>query len=472
MTPLNTPFIHDKFLLQSDLAEQLYKDFAEHQPIIDYHSHLSPFEIATNKQYKNITDVWLRGDHYKWRAMRWAGINEDLITGQATDEEKFHAWAKTMPLTVRNPLFHWSQLELKNSFDVVDLLNPANASNIYQHCNELLQQNDHRARSFAEKYKVEYICTTDDPVDNLEYHQQIKNDSSCAFSVAPSFRPDKAFFIADATSFIQYIHQLSKASGIEIKDMESLLGALQSRVDYFFSLGCKISDHGLKQIPAKRPFSSALSLEFNDFLLAKGEKPFSDPDAFAFHVLVSVCKMYHAKGWVQQFHLGALRNNNARLLSKLGADAGVDSIGDFDHAERMSAFLNTLDETDQLSKTILYNLNPADNPLFATMCGNFNDGSVAGKVQFGAAWWFGDQKNGMEDQLDILSDMGLLSTFVGMLTDSRSMLSFSRHEYFRRILCNVLADDMLKGIIPNDKNWIGSIIERVCYGNAKEYFGV
>ena len=472
MAASSSAFIQNNFLLQSPLAEKLYFEYAAHQPIIDFHSHLSPAEIATNKKFDNISQVWLAGDHYKWRAMRTFGINEKFITGDSTDQEKFNAWAKTVPHTLRNPLFHWTHLELKNSFGVNELLNSENGESIYHHCNELLQGDDHTARRFLEKYKVVYQATTDDPTDSLEYHQLVKKDPVFKIQLVPTFRPDKAFAIHDGIAFCNYIDKLSEAAGVSINDIDSLLAAMQKRIDYFHDMGCRISDHGLQQIPLNKNFGSSLESEFKTFLQHRGSKPFSDPDAFVFHLLKALGILYHQKGWVQQFHLGAIRNNNTRLLSKLGADAGVDSIGDFSHASRLSVFLNILDESNQLGKTIIYNLNPADNAIFASMIGNFNDGSIKGKVQYGPAWWFLDQKNGMEQHLDVLSDMGLLSCFVGMITDSRSLLSFSRHEYFRRILCNLLANDMLKGILPNDEKWIGGMVAAISYSNAKEYLNL
>jgi glucuronate isomerase len=465
-------FINDNFLLLSPLAERLYHTYAAHQPIIDFHSHLSPADIATNKRFENISQIWLAGDHYKWRAMRTYGIPEKMITGGASDHEKFAAWAKTVPHTLRNPLFHWTHLELKNSFGINQLLNEDSSNQIYDHCNQLLAGDEHTSRKFLEKYKVVYQATTDDPTDDLRFHQMAKKDPTCQIQLVPSFRPDKAFAIHDAGAFFTYMDLLSEVSGVHIQDMDTLLTALQTRVDFFHANGCSISDHGLQQIPLAHPFTSRLNSEFKNFLSSKGAQPFSDPEAFVFHVLQSLAKMYHKNGWIQQFHLGAIRNNNTRLLRTLGADVGVDSIGDFSHAARLSAFLNALDTEDTLAKTIIYNLNPADNAVFASMIGNFNDGSVRGKVQYGPAWWFLDQKNGMEDHLDVLSDMGLLSCFVGMITDSRSLLSFSRHEYFRRILCNLLAEDMLKGIVPTDEKWIGGMVEDICYKNAKAYLNI
>ena len=463
--------LNKEFLLQSDLAERLYFNYAANQPIIDFHSHLSPSDLATDKRFENLTSVWLNHDHYKWRAMRTLGINERLITGDASDEEKFLAWAKTVPNTIRNPLFHWSCLELKNSFGVAEYLNPTSATRIYEQCNEQLENgSNHTARGFLNSYGVVYQATTDDPCDDLSYHAMMRLDTAMAFKVAPTFRPDKCFQIQHSSTFIAYLRQLSFVSGVEITDMDSLLQALKMRVDYFCSVGCIISDHGLTQIPLNQHFSSALENEFKAFLAADGKKSFSNPEAYAFYVLVALSKMYHEKGWVQQFHLGAIRNNNSRLNSLLGADAGFDSIGDYSQAERLSSFLNQLDSTNQLTKTIIYNLNPSDNAMVATMNGNFNDGAVKAKVQMGPAWWFMDQKNGIEQHLDDFSAMGLLSTFIGMITDSRSLLSFSRHEYFRRILCNALANDMNRGIIPNDEQWIGSMVEHICFKNARDYF--
>lgn len=468
---MKSAFLQENFLLHSPIAEKLYFDYAAPQPIIDYHSHLSPFEIATDRKFENMTRIWLSEDHYKWRAMRTAGVEERYITGDASDQDKFRSWAKTVPLTVRNPLFHWTYLELKNSFGITDFLNAGSADAIYTQGNEKLAAGL-TARKILTDYKVTHLCSTDDPCDDLAYHHQIAGDKAFQIGVTPSFRPDKSFAIHDRENYIQYMDKLSAVSGVAISSVETLLAALSARVDYFAKAGCMISDHGLNQIPLKRPFSVELEKEFSEFMQTRGNKAFSDPEAFAFHVLTALCKMYHAKGWIQQFHLGAIRNNNARLKAKLGADAGFDSIGDYPQAERLATFLNHLDASDQLGKTILYNLNPADNALFASMCGNFNDGSVKAKVQYGPAWWFLDQKNGMEEHLDVLSDICLLSTFVGMITDSRSLLSFSRHEYFRRILCNKLADDMIHGIIPNDEQWIGGMVSDICYNNAKEYLGL
>ena len=463
--------LNKEFLLQSDLAERLYFDYAADQPIIDFHSHLSPSDLATDKRFENLTSLWLNHDHYKWRAMRTLGINERLITGDASDEEKFHAWAKTVPHTIRNPLFHWSCLELKNSFGVTEYLNPTSAAKIYEQCNEQLENgNSHTARGFLSSYGVVYQATTDDPCDDLSFHSVMREDASMTFKVAPTFRPDKCFQIQDPLTFITYIRKLSLVSGVHITDVDSLLQALKTRVDYFSSLGCIISDHGLTQIPLNHQFSTALENEFKGFLAADGKMSFSNPDAFTFYVLVALSKMYHEKGWVQQYHVGALRNTNTRLLDQLGPDTGFDSIGDFSQAAGLSKFLNKLDSTNRLTKTILYNLNPADNEMLAAMAGNFNDGTIAGKIQFGAAWWFLDQKHGIIDQINSLSNMGLLGRFIGMITDSRSFLSYPRHEYFRRILCNLIGNDVENGELPADTEWLGKMVENICYFNALKYF--
>lgn len=463
-------FLTDDFLLQGKAARRLYHDHVKDLPIIDYHCHLSPIDIATNRQFTNLTDIWLRGDHYKWRAQRSLGVPERLITGDASDEEKFHAWASVVPQTVRNPLFHWTHMELKNVFGITEYLNSASAASVYDTCNSLLKKPALTTQGILASFKVEYVGTTDEPWDTLEHHQALAA-VNFPIRVSPSFRPDRVLMIGNAPSFFENLVLLEKASGIRVTDIHSLLEALQNRVDFFHDNGCKVSDHGLVQMPASFHFSAQLEAEFSKFVQnRKGN--YSDPDAFMGYVLQHLCKMYHAKNWVQQFHLGPIRNNNTRLNSLLGADSGFDSIGDFPQALQMSRFFDHLDQTDQLAKTVIYNINPSDNEVFATMLGNFNDGSIKGKMQFGSGWWFLDQKDGMEKQLNALSNMGLISTFIGMITDSRSFLSFPRHEYFRRILCNLLGDEMEKGILPNDEAWIGEIVRNICYYNAKEYFNL
>jgi len=462
-------FIHDHFLLQSATAEKLYHGYAKGMPIIDYHNHLPPNEIADNKKFNSITELWLKGDHYKWRAMRALGINEKFITGSSSDEEKFNHWAACMPQLVRNPLFHWSQMELKNPFGIDDYLNESSAPVIYNHCNELLQQDDFSTRGLLKHYNVEMVGTTDDPCDDLSHHKKISDDN-VEIKVLPSFRPDKIFNIGDRVSFLQYLEKLEYASGIKIKSIDTLVEALAKRIDYFHEHGCRIADHGLTQMPTQFNLTAKLENEFIHFIEDVNAISYSQPEAFAGTILLALGKLYHANGWVQQFHLGPLRNNNSRLLNLLGADAGVDSIGDLPQANALSTFLNALDQNNELAKTILYNINPADNEVFAAMCGNFNDGITIGKVQYGSGWWFLDQKDGIEKQLNALSNMGVVSTFIGMITDSRSFLSYSRHEYFRRVLCNLFGTEMENGILPNDEKWIGGIIQDICYNNAKRYF--
>jgi glucuronate isomerase len=467
----NKTIITEDFLLSNKHAVKLFHDYASKLPIIDYHNHLSPKDLAENKNFANLTEIWLKGDHYKWRAMRALGVNEKFITGAASDADKFNAWAQVFPQTVRNPLFHWSQMELKNSFGVDEYLNEKSAKGIYKTASALLQKNSHSAQSLLNNYKVELVGTTDDPCDDLSDHRKIK-ESEFKTQVLPTFRPDKIFNIGDRASFLQYIGQLEKAAGIKIYNISDLLAALEKRINYFHKHGCRISDHGLISMPAQVSFTSALEKEFAQFVQGKNKNNFSSPDRFVGSILFSLCKMYHKRGWVQQFHLGPIRNNNTRIMGLVGVDAGTDSIGDYPQAVNLSQFLNALDQRDQLAKTILYNINPADNEVFAAMCGNFNDGSLKGKVQFGSGWWFLDQKQGMENQLNALSNLGLISTFIGMTTDSRSFLSYSRHEYFRRVLCNLLGTDMENGIIPNDEKWIGEIIKNISYYNAKAYFNL
>ena len=461
----------EDFLLQNKAAKNLYFNYAAHLPIIDYHNHLPPDEIAEDKKFETISEIWLKGDHYKWRAMRALGVNEELITGKTTDEEKFLAWSRSLPQLLRNPLFHWSLMELKNTFGINEYLNAGNALEIYKKCNDLLRRDEFSVKGLLKRFNVEMIGTTDDPNDDLEHHKKIKKDNF-DIAVLPSFRPDKVFNIADRSSFMLYLENLGKASGLEIRTFSDLLEALKTRIDYFHENGCRISDHGLTQMPSNFNMNAGLQKEFSQFLERKNSNPFSKPESFVGTILLELCRVYHQKGWVQQFHLGPLRNSNSRLLHLLGTDAGVDSIGDLSQSRSLSLFLNALDSTNQLAKTILYNINPADNEVFAAMCGNFNDGITVGKMQYGSGWWFLDQKDGIEKQLNAVSNLGVISTFVGMITDSRSFLSYSRHEYFRRVLCNLFGSEIEKGILPDDEKWIGEIIEDICYNNAKQYLNV
>lgn len=461
-------FLDDDFLLKTDTARILYHDYAKNMPIIDYHNHLPPDQVLNDKVFENLTQVWLYGDHYKWRAMRTNGINERFCTGDASDYEKFEKWAATVPYTLRNPLYHWTHLELQRYFGITETLNPDSAKRIYDEATAKIQSPDYSVQGLLGMMNVEIICTTDDPLDSLEHHaaylQQNKN-----IKMLPAFRPDK-FILIDNPNFSTYIQKLSEIVGFEIQSFENLLQALRKRADFFASMGCQICDHGLEQIYAADFTNESADVAFKNVISGK---TISKENALVFKsaILHHLGVMYHSLGWTQQFHLGALRNNNSRALRVLGPDTGWDSIGDYSQAVSLSKFLGRLDEYDQLAKTIIYNLNPADNEVMATMIGNFNDGSIAGKIQFGSGWWFLDQKDGMERQMNTLSNMGLLSRFIGMLTDSRSFLSFPRHEYFRRILCNLLGDDIENGEIPNDMKWNGQIVQNICYYNAKEYFG-
>ena len=462
-------FLDRDFLLQTETAKQLYHEFAKEMPIIDYHNHLLPEQIANDLNFENLTQVWLYGDHYKWRAMRSNGVNEKYCTGDASDYEKFEQWAATVPYTLRNPLYHWTHLELQRYFNVDKILSPDTAREIYDHCSAKLKTPEYSVRNLLRKMNVKVLCTTDDPTDSLEHHKKIKEDGF-EIKVLPAFRPDKAMNVDDVDTFNAYVNKLQAVSNILIASWDDYLKALKSRHDFFAENGCCISDHGLEQLYAVDYQEAEISNIFRK--LTTGES-ISQPENIKFKsaMLVKFAEWDHEKKWVQQYHLGALRNNNARMLKTLGADTGWDSIGDFSQAKQLSKFLDRLDSTNQLTKTILYNLNPADNQLMAAMIGNFNDGSVAGKIQYGSSWWFLDQKQGMTEQINALSNLGLLSRFIGMLTDSRSFMSYPRHEYFRRILCNIFGEEIEDGELPNDLEWTGKVIQDICYNNAKEYFG-
>lgn len=461
-------FINEDFLLETDIAKELYHQVAKELPIIDYHNHLSPKEIAEDRQFENITQVWLEGDHYKWRAMRTFGIHEKFITGDASDKEKFLKWAETSPNTLRNPLFHWSQLELKRYFGIEGLLNPETAESIYEATSALLKTKGFSVLGLLSKMNVEVVCTTDDPLDDLAHHKKFA-ESSSKLKMLPTFRPDKAMNVSNAKAFREYVSKFEGISGREIQNLDSFMEAVQQRHNFFHEQGCRLSDHGLSVVDAEDFTSSDVELAFKKLLDSKSITPKEEKKLRSF-IIVELGKMHHQKGWVQQFHLGPIRNNNSRLLNKIGEDAGCDSIGDYPQAEMLSKFLDSLDSSDQLAKTILYNVNPAQNEVFGTMAGNFNDGSVKGKVQWGSAWWFLDQLDGIEKQINTLSNVGLLSCFIGMLTDSRSFLSFPRHEYFRRLLCTILGNDVKKGHLPNDYNLLSKLVADVCYNNAKQYF--
>jgi len=462
-------FLDKDFLLQTETAKQLYHEFAKEMPIIDYHNHLLPEQIANDVNFENLTQVWLYGDHYKWRAMRSNGVNEKYCTGDASDYEKFEQWAATVPYTLRNPLYHWTHLELQRYFNVDKILSPDTAREIYDHCSAKLKTPEYSVRNLLRKMNVKVLCTTDDPTDSLEHHKKIKEDGF-EIKVLPAFRPDKAMNVDDVDTFNAYVNKLQAVSNILIASWDDYLKALKSRHDFFAENGCCISDHGLEQLYAVDYQEAEISNIFRKLTLGES---ISQPENIKFKsaMLVKFAEWDHEKKWVQQYHLGALRNNNARMLKTLGADTGWDSIGDFSQAKQLSKFLDRLDSTNQLTKTILYNLNPADNQLMAAMIGNFNDGSVAGKIQYGSSWWFLDQKQGMTEQMNALSNLGLLSRFIGMLTDSRSFMSYPRHEYFRRILCNIFGEEIENGELPNDLAWTGKVIQDICYNNAKEYFG-
>ena len=461
-------FLDDNFLLKTKTAEYLYHEHAAKMPIIDYHCHLIPQQIAENTRFENITQPWLYGDHYKWRAMRTNGVDEYFCTGGATDKEKFSKWAETVPHTLRNPLYHWTHLELSRYFGINEVLNGNSSDRIYEKASAMLQDDNFRVQGLLEQMNVKVVCTTDDPVDTLEYHQQIAK-TGIDLKVIPAWRPDKAMAVEDPESYNAYINLLAEVSGKEINCYSDLLGVIKERHDYFHANGCRLSDHGIENFYAEDYSQTEIEKSFKKIRLGKTLNK-DEVSKLKSALLYEFALMDHEKGWTQQFHIGALRNNNSRLFAKLGPDTGFDSIGDLAIAIPMSRFLNRLDKDDKLAKTIIYNLNPKDNETMATMIGNFQDGSVPGKIQWGSGWWFLDQKDGMEKQINALSNLGLLSRFVGMLTDSRSFLSYPRHEYFRRILCNILGNDVENGEIPNDRALLGDMVENICYNNANNYF--
>lgn len=461
-------FITDNFLLHSEVAKTLYHDYAKHQPIIDYHCHLSPKDIAEDRQFENITQIWLDGDHYKYRAMRANGVNEKFITGDAFDFEKFCKWAETVPCTLRNPLYHWTHLELKNYFGITTLLDENSAEAIYHQCNELLKKPEYSVKNLLRKMNVQVVGTTDDPTDDLRFHKQLQEEKF-EIAVLPSFRPDKATEMEKGQAFVDWIQKLEKSVNFPIYDFSAFIKALQSRHDFFHEMGCRISDHGHTNFYGEDYSASEVAAIFEKGLKGKTISVL-EINKYKSAVLFELALMNKEKSWTQQFHVGAIRNNNVKMLQDIGPDQGFDSIGDLNMADNMSKFFGKLSQCEGLANTIVYNLNPRDSEMFASMAANFNDGIVAGKMQYGAAWWFLDQKDGMEKQLNVLSNFGLLSRFVGMVTDSRSFLSFPRHEYFRRILCNVLGDEVEKGELPNNMSLIGNLVEGICSKNAVNYF--
>jgi glucuronate isomerase len=462
------PFMDQNFLLETKTAERLYHEHAARMPVIDYHCHLSPALMVANENFGNLTRAWLYGDHYKWRAMRANGVAERYCSGTASDREKFEKWAETVPNTLRNPLYHWTHLELKRYFGIQELLNPRSAGMIYEEASAMLGNEEFRPLGLLHKMNVEIVCTTDDPVDNLEHHINLEKTET-RVKILPTWRPDKLLAVHDPVGFNNYVNALSQASGIEISNYQHLLDALEKRHAFFHERGCRLSDHGIEHFYASDYMDRDIRVYFDR--LRTGENlDRSEADMFRSAILYELAVMDHQKGWTQQFHIGALRNNNTRKFHENGPDSGYDSIGDFQIAIPMAKFLNRLEANEKLAKTIIYNLNPADNEVVATMAGNFQDGSEPGKIQWGSSWWFLDQKDGIEKQLNGISNLGLLSRFVGMLTDSRSFLSFPRHEYFRRILCNLLGNDVEKGEVPNDSELLGQMVENICYYNAKNYF--
>ena len=463
------PFMDEQFLLRSETAQMLFHEHAKNLPIIDYHCHLVPKMIADDYQFHSITELWLGGDHYKWRAERTNGVDERYITGDASDWEKFEKWAETVPYTFCNPLYHWTHLELKTCFGITEPLNPASAKRIYDECNAKLSSKDFSARGLMRRYHVETVCTTDDPIDSLEYHKAIK-ESGFEIKVLPTWRPDKAMAVGDPVTYRAYVERLGEVSGISISTYSDLMDALKKRHDFFASVGCKLADHGLNNFPWAVCSSQEADQLFQKVL---GGTALSNEEIEKLQtvILLDLTRMNAEKDWVQQFHYGAQRNNNTKMFKLLGPDTGYDSIGSYNAAMPMARILDTLNSEDKLAKTILYNLNPTDNYVVATMLGNFQDGSVPGKIQFGSGWWFNDQIDGMEKQMNDLSLLGLLSRFVGMLTDSRSFVSYPRHEYFRRVLCDLLGKDVEDGQIPESElPRVCGMVEDICYYNAKNYF--
>lgn len=469
MERIANPIIQEDFLLQNEVAKELYHDYASKMPIIDYHCHLPPSDIANDRKFKNLTEIWLEGDHYKWRAMRTHGIDEKYCTGQATDWEKFEKWAETVPFTLRNPLYHWTHLELKNPFGIKEILNQSSAKGIYEKASALLSTDRYSVKNLLKGFNVEKICTTEDPVDTLASHQQLQK-SDFEIKVSTAWRPDLAVDVRDAGKFNAYLDKLSAVANRHITGFSDYLDALQQRHDFFHLMGCRLSDHGLDTpFPVAQYTEAEVSSAFTK-IRSGSELNEEQQEKFVSYMMHHLAVMDHEKGWVQQFHVGAIRNVNLKAVREIGEAKGFDSIHDFSYAASMGKFFNRLEEEGKLTKTILYNLNPRDNEMIAAMIGNFQDGKVVSKFQYGSGWWFLDQKDGMEKQMNALSNLGLLFHFVGMVTDSRSFLSYSRHEYFRRVLCNLLGKDVQNGEIPKDMKLLGKMVQDISYNNANEYF--
>jgi glucuronate isomerase len=461
-------FISDNFLLATRQARELYQGYAKNEPILDYHCHLPPALIAANHEFADLAEIWLGGDHYKWRAMRTNGVSERFCTGDAQPREKFQAWAETVPHTLRNPLYHWTHLELKRYFGIDFLLNGKTAEKVWKEANRRLPKL--RVHDLLTMSKVAVVCTTDDPADSLDLHAKIRA-SKLKTRVYPAFRPDKALAVNDPAGFNPWLEKLAGAAGMTVRTFDDLLGALKKRHDAFHAAGCRLSDHGLETALSEPCTHAQAKMIFDG--ARSGRKPSPEDTArFGSYLMLEFGRWDAARGWTKQLHLGAIRNNSSRLLGQLGPDTGLDSIGDFPQARALSRYLDALDSSNQLPRTIIYNVNPRDNYVFGTMIGNFQDGSVAGKLQFGSGWWFLDQQEGMEWQMNALSNLGLLSRFVGMITDSRSFLSYPRHDYFRRTLCNLLGADMAAGKIPGDLKLVGGMVKNICFGNARDYFGL
>jgi glucuronate isomerase len=461
-------FIHEDFLLSTRTARRLYHQYAEAEPIFDYHCHLSPRDIAENRRFNNLFEIWLEGDHYKWRAMRSNGVNERFCTGDTDPFAKFQAWAATVPHTLRNPLYHWTHLELKRYFDIDELLDEASAARVWKRANERLANPELTVQGILKKFRVNCVCTTDDPIDDLKYHRTLSGNG-LGFSMLPAFRPDRALTVDRPETFNRWANDLGAAANVDISDLSDFLDALKSRHDYFHQQGCRLSDHGMNQCYADFCTPKVAAAIFAKVRRGTAATP-EEHCRFAAFMMLFFGKLDAEKGWVKQLHLGAMRNNNTRLARQLGPDTGFDSIGDYPQAAALAAYLDKLDQENALPKTILYNLNPADNYVFATMLGNYQDGTIPGKLQLGSGWWFLDQKEGMKWQINALSNLGLLSRFVGMVTDSRSFMSFPRHEYFRRVLCDLIGRDMENGEIPDDEMLVGTMIQNICYANAHQYF--
>ena len=464
------PFIDDEFMLENKTASRLYHEHAEKMPIYDYHCHLNPMEIAQNKRYRNLTELWLGGDHYKWRAMRINGIEEKYITGDAPDKEKFLKWAETVPYCIGNPLYHWTHLELKRYFGIDKLLSPMTAEEIWEKCNESLKTEEFTVRNLIKRSNVKVLCTTDNPVDTLEYHKAIANEKTFEVKVLPAFRPDMAIYL-QREGFKAWIGKLGSISDVEIENISDLKSALIQRLEYFHSLGCRISDHALDPVVYRKgteeEADQTLRRALAGFVLDTEQI-----EKYQTNIMEFLGRQYSRLGWIMQLHIGTIRNTNKKMMQRLGSDTGYDSIGDRSFADALVKLLNGLEETDSLPKTILYCLNPRDNEVLATATGCFQGEGIPGKIQFGSGWWFNDQKDGMIKQITALSNLGLLSRFVGMLTDSRSFLSYTRHEYFRRILCNMIGVGVEKGEIPDDLDLLGRMVEDICYNNARNYFGI